>query len=310
MGTVNPKVEYIEVPFGDEERRLDNFLLSQIKGVPKSHIYAIIRSGEVRINSKRAKPSSRIKNGDKIRIPPIRKSNRVRGEPGQNLIQLVSSSIIHQDENLIVLNKPRGCGSHGGINIPFGIIEVLQYIYKSNKVYLAHRLDLETTGVLIIARNIEVLRELNAVWREANKCRKIYMIIVQGIWQKKEQKVTSKLAKREIGGRFLMTSYGNNEDQGKEATTNYKLLKHKNDCSLLEAQLITGRTHQIRAQCAEAGYPIVGDDKYSFIAKKEPPSKKTKQDLALHCHKIEVQLQNKSYKFEAPLPYIFTQMIG
>lgn len=308
-----PKVTYIQVEDSHEERRLDNFLLSQIKGVPKSHIYAIIRSGEVRINSKRAKASSRIASGDRIRIPPIRTAHRNRAEPQKELVKQIKDAIIYEDDNIIAVNKPRWIGSHGGVNRPFGVIEVLHHLSGSKEIYLVHRLDIETTGVLLIARNLKVLRQINRVWHD-DSTHKIYAAIVHGLWKKGKQKDTrsvSHLSKEKVSGEYLMKSEKQraanksaspaNTTRPRKAITLFKLLEHKNDYSLMEAEILTGRTHQIRSQATEEGHPIVGDKKYAFQA----TAIRQKDDLALHCHRIEFVLDEKPYEFVAGLPMVF-----
>ena len=306
-------VEKITISDKQQGRRLDNFLLTRIKGVPKSRIYSIIRRGEVRINSKRSKPSSRINAGDIIRIPPLRRPAERSDEPNAELITKIKDSIIFQNDDLIVINKPRWVGSHGGINQRHGVIETLQHIMQDKEIYLVHRLDLETTGVLIIALNLDTLRGINQVWHEKD-CHKIYLMRTYGSWEAKEKKVVTHLAKSYKSGEYLMQSlpevskdkkeeenqYKNNP-VGKEAITLFKLVKKGKDSSLVEAELQTGRTHQIRLQCAELGHPIVGDSKYSFMAGIKEQSK----ELALHCWKIEIKIAGKQYKFEAPLPSVF-----
>lgn len=325
---MSTKVEYIQVPSTQKERRLDNFLLSKLKGVPKSHIYSIIRSGEVRINSKRAKADTRLQTDDKIRIPPIRTAQRQEKRAQPELIQQVKDAILFQDDNIIAINKPRWLGSHGGVNRPFGIIEVLHQIFSSKEIYLAHRLDLETTGVLLIARNLEVLRQINQTWHGPD-CHKIYLAIVHGAWPYKNKKITTQMSKGKVGGEYIMQVAGANStnkertaevaDRGKdkEAITKFTLMpqtsKVHKDHSLLRAELLTGRTHQIRLQCATAGYPVVGDRKYSFLATSKSGSEPKRQELALHCWQIALPLplknktnmSSKKYEIVATPPAVF-----
>lgn len=319
-----PRVTYIEVPEGHEERRLDNFLLSRIKGVPKSHIYAIIRSGEVRINSKRSKASSRIDAGDRIRIPPIRTAHRSRSEPQRELVDLIEQSIIYEDDDIIAINKPRWVGAHSGVNRPYGVIEIFHYLSNSKDLYLVHRLDLETTGVLLIARNLNILRKINSVWHKQDSTHKIYAAVVQGLWKQGKQDDTrsiSHIYKEKVGGEFIMKTAkspmdksehqpahaprreeaGEDEKRARKAITLFKLLEHKDDYSLMEAEILTGRTHQIRSQAAEEGHPIVGDKKYAFLA----TNIRQKDELALHCLRIEFTLDDRVYEFMAPTPEVF-----
>ena len=335
-----PSVIYVEVTDEQAGRRLDNFILAQIKGVPKSHVYRIIRSGEVRVNSKRAKADTRLASGDKVRLPPLRQATRRKGEPDAELVKQVQAAVIYEDENIIALNKPRWLGSHGGVNRPFGVIEVMQHLHGSKEIYLAHRLDLETTGVLLVARRLEVLRQIGKVWHEEN-CHKLYLALVRGRWTDKNKIIRSHISKSKTGGQFLMRSAGGGggsggaggtDDDGKLAITKFSLVKNlkaraadvrgagrvgakparsrrgrgpnagADEFSLLQVELLTGKTHQIRIQCAGEGHPVVGDSKYSFMAGVRA---NRGEELALHCHKIELPLADKKYKFVAPPPDIF-----
>lgn len=307
------EVEHVNVSAAQQGRRLDNFLLTHLKGVPKSRIYSIIRRGEVRVNSKRFKPSERINAGDTIRIPPLIRSSRRKRIPQQDLIDKINNSIIYKDKGFIVLNKPRGIASHGGSQHNFGVIEVLQYTMQSKEIYLVHRLDIETTGVLIIALSINLLREVNKLWHNKD-CRKLYLLKVYGCWKEQEKQVVSYLVKSYKSGEFLMEEVINednkyqtefinhNKSTPKKAITFFRLKKQSKDYSLLEAELITGRTHQIRLQCAKLSHPILGDKKYSFMAGIKEPER----ELALHCHKISLEIGNKQYEWIAPLPKILT----
>ena len=309
------RVKHIKVEKSQEERRLDNFLLSRLKGVPKSHIYAIIRSGQVRINGKRSGASSRINDGDLVRVPPIRTAHREHTPPKDELVEQIKQSYIYEDENIIAINKPRWVGAHGGVNRPYGIIEVLHHILDSRDIYLVHRLDLETTGVLIIARNLDTLRKINNVWHDEGESRKIYAAVVVGLWKDgKEEKTRSvtRLFKDKVGGEYIMRPINpDHENQptteeqikSKEAVTLFNLIKHQDDYSLMEAEILTGRTHQIRLQAATEGHPIAGDKKYAFLA----TDTRQTGDLALHCLRIEFTIDEKRYEFVAPTPPIFDQ---
>ncbi|WP_455206698.1 23S rRNA pseudouridine(955/2504/2580) synthase RluC [Kaarinaea lacus] len=248
-----------------EERsgqRIDNFLLSQLKGVPKSRIYRLLRKGEVRVNKGRIKPDYRLKTGDQVRIPPIRVTSRDEQShqvPARSFLASVESSIIYNDNNLLVLNKPAGLAVHGGSGIQFGVIEALRAIFpEEHHLELVHRLDRDTSGCLLVSKKRSMLRRLHEQLRN-NDIRKTYLALVKGCWQGGKQTIDVPLRKNTLksGERIVRV-----DAEGKAAQSIFKPIKTYTEYTLMEVELITGRTHQIRVHAAHVGHPIAGDEKY------------------------------------------------
>ena len=296
-----PQVHKIIASAEQEGQRLDNFLLARIKGVPKSHIYSIIRRGEVRVNSKRIKPSYRIHDADLVRIPPMRRSIPDTSSPPPKLCELLANAVIYEDEDIIVLNKPPHIAVHGGIRQRHGIIESLRYVRNQPELDIAHRLDKETTGCLLISRRLPVLRRIHEYWHHED-CRKVYRLLVQGKWPHKKKLIQNKIRKVRKSGEYIME--GKEGEKGKHAATLFSLVEYENGVSLLEAELITGRTHQIRQQCSELGYPIIGDQKYAYGGQQ---SFRKSVPLALHAYQLilPAALGIARRQFTAPSPQNF-----
>jgi 23S rRNA pseudouridine955/2504/2580 synthase len=258
--------------------------------VPKSHIYRVVRSGEVRVNSGRVKPDYRLKVGDKVRIPPMRVSpEKAKARPAE-------FPIVHEDAALLVIDKPAGVAVHGGSGVSFGVIESLRASRPQTKLLeLAHRLDRDTSGLLIVCKKRTALVEMHRMLRDG-EVEKIYVAVVKGAPPQDSFEMREALHKHVTGSGERRVSV---HEDGKAALTRVRVLK-RGEFSLLEVRLLTGRTHQIRVHLAHAGYPIVGDDKYGDFAL----NKELKQRLLLHAAKLSLKhpLTGERLKLESAMP--------
>jgi 23S rRNA pseudouridine955/2504/2580 synthase len=258
-----PQVEYVTIDEDNFEQRIDNFLLTKLKGVPKSMIYRIVRKGEVRVNKKRIKPEYKLQIDDIVRIPPVRvaeKDNRKAPSPNLSRVSQLEDRIIHEDNHLIVLNKPAGIAVHGGSGVDYGVIEGLRSLRPQQKyLELVHRLDKDTSGVLLVAKKRSALKHLHEQLR-SKTMQKDYLALVRGQWQASDKSVKAPLLKITLksGERIVRVN-----KEGKESETRFKIMQRYQGCTLVKASPVTGRTHQIRVHCQYAGHPIACDDKYS-----------------------------------------------
>ena len=274
--------EVKKIPINDDlsGQRLDNFLITELKGVPKSKIYSIIRKGEIRVNSKRKKPSYKLNEGDEIRIPPIRITNKENQFVPSKIISLLKESIIYENEDYIALNKPSGIASHGESKISIGVIEAIRNFGKEYRdAKLIHRLDKDTSGCQIVAKNNKFLRHCNSLISE-RKVKKTYQAVVAGKWTIREGLYEINLEKNFLKGneRVVMIDEG-----GKIAQTILKVIKRTDKLSLMQCELITGRTHQLRVQLSSLGHPIIGDVKYGKKNSKKVKFFQAKNRMYLHA---------------------------
>ena len=284
-GAGNNSVTHRAIGEDEAGQRLDNFLIRLCKGVPKSHVYRILRSGEVRVNSKRVDATYRLCAGDKLRIPPIRIAERPQDEAEEAAKARVDLPILFEDEAMLVIDKPEGIAVHGGSGVSFGVIEALRRQRPQAKfLELAHRLDRETSGILLIGKKRLALTALHDMFREHGAgADKRYLVLVKGRWMNATQHVKAPLLKYLTeGGERRVTVHAD----GKPSHTVFRLLARWPQMSLLEAQLKTGRTHQIRVHLAHLGFPILGDEKYGDFALNKQLRPAGLRRMALHAWRM------------------------
>lgn len=296
------KVSYVEAGAGDDGQRIDNFLSRILKDVPRSLIYRILRTGEVRVNGGRARPDHRLAAGDRIRLPPLqRKAPTERTAPSKSLRDFVSAAVIHEDRDLIVVNKPAGVAVHGGSGLSFGVIEALRATHPEiGELELVHRLDRDTSGCLLVAKRRAVLRELHALLRERDM-EKRYLALVVGRWPFGEKTIDLPLkTNQKQGGERVVRVHAD----GQEAITTFRPAKHFGKlATLLDVSLGTGRTHQIRVHAAHAGHPIAGDEKYGDRERDARLKPFGLQRMFLHAHSLKFQRNGQpEFSVTAPLP--------
>jgi 23S rRNA pseudouridine955/2504/2580 synthase len=299
----------VRVPDDRAGQRLDNFLLGQLKGAPRSLVYKLVRSGQVRVNGGRAKADRRLEGGDEVRIPPVRlEAAAERGTPARGLLEAMEASILFEDARLLVVDKPSGVASHGGSGISFGAIETLRALRPNQSLELVHRLDRDTSGVLVVAKKRSALSELQALMREdsgpgrGGGLRKRYLALLTGRMPDGVMSVDAPLhvGLRQGGERHVQV-----DAAGKPSLSHFRMLERRGGQSYCEVRIETGRTHQIRAHARHIGHPVAGDDKYG-----DPEVNKRLRDQAglkrlfLHAASLEFALDDGKtpYVLSAPLP--------
>ena len=298
-------VNWLEVGAEQAGQRIDNYLIRWLKGVPKSHVYRILRSGEVRVNKGRIGPDYRVQDGDRVRVPPIRTAQpAVPAKPGAGA--RVEFDILYEDAALLIINKPSGLAVHGGSGISLGAIEQLRVARPQAKfLELIHRLDRDTSGVLMFAKKRSALVAVHEQLREG-RVRKIYLALVRGHWRDAKRTVKAPLQKHLLANGERRVAV--NEKEGQTAHTIFRLRQSWPNStppfSLLEAELKTGRTHQIRVHLAHLEFPIAGDDKYGDFALNKSLKKQQLKRMFLHAHQTGITHPDsaKPLCFEAPLP--------
>jgi 23S rRNA pseudouridine955/2504/2580 synthase len=291
-----PRVQLLEIGEESAAQRIDNFLLRTLRGVPKSHVYRVLRSGEVRVNSGRVGPDYRLQIGDRIRIPPVRVSAGTKPPP-----RPAEFPIVHEDAYLLVVDKPAGVAVHGGSGVSYGVIESLRASRSQTKfLELAHRLDRDTSGLLIVCKKRSALVELHRQLREG-EVEKIYAAIVKGVPERDAFEISEPLHKYVTGAGERRVSV---REGGMSALTKVKVAQKGREFSLLDIRLLTGRTHQIRVHLAHAGHPVLGDDKYGDFDLNRALAKQGVKRLFLHARRLafEHPTEKKRLRLESKLP--------
>lgn len=279
-------------------QRLDNCLAALLKGVPRSLIYRLLRTGQVRVNGKRAKPDTRLAEGDVLRIPPVRTAERDSAAPPSGQPERLAATVIYEDRDFLAIDKPSGIASHGGSGISHGAIELLRAARPRDHLELVHRLDRDTSGVLVFARTRAGLTGLQALIREGATTKQ-YLCLLDGRLPRSRMDVNAPLRKSVLQGGERMVRVA---DDGKAALTFFREVERYPGASLVEATLGTGRTHQIRVHAAHIGHPIAGDDKYGDKEANRRFRALGLKRLFLHAARFEFELGGKAYGFSAPLP--------
>jgi len=276
-----------EVMPDESEQRLDNYLMRYLKGVPKTRIYRIIRRGEVRVNGGRREAAYRLQSGDKVRIPPLRVSSKPQATASAVGARELLARIIFQDERFLILNKPAGWAVHGGSGIQLGVVETLRQVFpQSHYLELAHRLDRETSGCLLLAKKRSALRLLQQQLRD-NAWNKEYLALLKGHWEGGTRIVDVSLQKNVLrsGERVVRVSA-----DGKSARSEFTPLASGENWSLVSVKLITGRTHQIRVHSAHIGHPVAGDERYGDKTFNQWCKEQGLQRMFLHAYKVHIKL--------------------
>jgi 23S rRNA pseudouridine955/2504/2580 synthase len=281
MNKVSSSVSHAEVMPDRDGQRLDNFLMARLKGLPRSVIYRIIRTGQVRVNGGRAKPATRLETGDMVRIPPASVREDKPGDIPPAVLQLMNQSVCYEGHGVMVINKPAGMAVHGGSGLTWGVVDVVRKMRPGKQVDLFHRLDRETSGCLLLALDGEALRELNTQIKN-NQVEKRYLCLMDGKLEQELVEVHEPIGKFERSGERFMRV----DAEGKSAHTTFRLLQNYADCSFAEATLHTGRTHQIRVHAAHLGLSLVADKRYSSAARQKFWKKEGAKRMFLHAHQV------------------------
>lgn len=285
-----------------EGQRLDNFLSSRLKGVPKSALYRIIRTGQIRVNKGRIKPDYRVRSGDQVRLPPINvAAARPLAMPAASVVDVLRQAVLYQKDGLLIINKPSGMAVHGGSGISLGLIEALRQTGDyPGFLELVHRLDRDTSGCVMVARKRSVLKYFQEALRQRQYVDKRYLALVQGAWPEQSRRVDAPLKRFVVssGERIVRV-----RADGKESCTDFTVLQRFADATLVEARPITGRTHQIRVHAKHLGCPLVGDLKYGETPLNARLAGRGFSRLFLHAASLSLRLPDgQSLKVEADLP--------
>ena len=283
---VNNKAKKITIGQANSGQRLDNFLMSQIKNIPKSHVYKLIRTGQVRINSSRSKPSTKIKIDDVVRIPPYRATEELKPTISKEILKKTADNIIYENDEVIVFNKPSSFAVHSGTNIGYGLIDILRIVRSDcQRIDLLHRLDKDTSGCIVITKKLSSLRLLQNQLIN-NDLEKKYICLVNGLWDKKIKNSEVELTRN---------------NKSSKATSKFKILNHYKNSTLLEVNIITGKHHQIRKQCSILGHPVIGDERYGNNDINKVYKKNGLNRIFLHSYSVKFYLE-KEKTIVCPMP--------
>ncbi len=305
MPQISAQVRHLCISAEQAGQRVDNFLIRELRNVPRSHIYRLLRSGQVRVNGGRVKPTRKLREGDDLRVPPVRdvgerNQHRVPDQGREEVLQ----SVLHEDDSLIVLNKPAGWAVHAGSGVPYGIIDALRQARRDlSYLELAHRLDRETSGCLLLAKSRHALEELHDGFRNHDPQgghEKHYLTLLSGELSKGSQLVTLPLASQRLESGERMVQVDRHD--GRAAHSEFELLEHIAGQSLVRVRIMTGRMHQIRVHAQSLGHPVLADRKYGERAANQAIRRYGLKRMFLHAERIRLQFQGGERIFAATLP--------
>jgi len=306
MNKISSAVSQVEVTRDREGQRLDNFLSAQMKGVPRSVIYRIIRTGQVRVNGGRAKPATRLAAGDIVRIPPASVRDNRPGDVPPAVLELLERSILFEDQGVMVIDKPAGMAVHGGSGLAWGLIDAVRKLRGGMGIDLVHRLDRETSGCLLLALDGDALRELNTQVM-GDQLDKRYLCLLDGRLREHLVEVDEPIGKYERAGQAFMRV----DPAGKPAHTTFRLMHDYAGYSFTEAELHSGRTHQIRVHAAHLGLPLAADNRYSPAPRQKFWKSKGLKRIFLHAHQIRFFTADGEQQIvSSPLPEDLSQLLG
>lgn len=300
------KARFVTIDANSDGQRIDNFLLREIKQAPRSYIYRILRKGEVRVNKKRAKPTLKLITGDMVRIPPIFLGDKpTQAKAPEAILKSIEDSIILEDDDLILINKPSGLAVHGGTGQKYGLIESFRQLRPDMLfVELVHRLDKETSGIVMLAKSRRVLLELHEMLKD-KKINKYYQTLALGKWQGGVQHIKNNL-QRQQGRQQKVKVVEDSENSKHSESIFYPIHCYKHESkfySLLEVELLTGRMHQIRTQLADRGAPVMGDSQYgNFAENREAKKSVGLKRLFLHAFHLHFTLASSGKKYDCKIP--------
>lgn len=299
MSTLNKtSVRLVKVSADREGQRLDNFLSTRLKGLPRSALYRMIRTGQVRINAGRCKPSTRLREGDEVRIPPARIREHGAILISDQVCKQIRDAALFKNSEILVLNKPSGMAVHAGSGLPWGLIDVVRQLHPGEYCELAHRLDRETSGCLVLARNGKALKHLTGLFRDG-RVQKFYLCLLDGEMKEPMLNVDAPLKKVQAGTERQIEVNA----AGKPALTRFRRLHSYAGCTYAEAELLTGRTHQIRVHARHIGMPLAGEARYASKESVKQWKKKGLHRIFLHAQRLSFETSSgEGLEFNAPLP--------
>lgn len=294
------EVRHIKVDANSDGQRIDNFLMKHLPGVPKSAVYRLVRSGQVRVDGGRAKPERKLVAAESVRIPPVRLQDPTEAvRPPDRVLNELRESVIHEDANYLVINKPEGLSSHGGTGQLYGVIEAIRAWEKYEFIELCHRLDRDTSGVLLLAKNRKALLRAQQAFKN-HELTKRYFALVHGKWKGEDRDCDAALVKVRLGDQHHVQL----DEEGKPSLSRFSPRNKYKEATLCEVEIFSGRTHQIRVHALALGHPVVGDAKYGEREQNHPMREKGLKRMFLHAHFLQLKAEGDFPKLllNAPMP--------